>query len=360
MGKISFKDSKSMQDCEGIIEFIIKDRKGNVIDRITERNVVKIFAKEMLSHRLPSSQLWDPQANSGNGGWVNSNIDPTEEFSARYVLFGASFDENYIPLDQNDPRFYASDSVTGSIVPIRLTPGAYYEGGLINAIPISESGRPLKRIEEVEYQPTYQPSGNPLLQEDVRALNNVIKFKTTLLSDEYNGMGLTESDFFTITEVALAGGRKFDSVNDCECTPRVLFLEGIPGTLTDNSGSGSIGEIPILATANGGDVVSIDPSVSNVNLIKQGDQIKLVGRNDSKSECSISQISPYYLVLSKLVGGRDMQLDRTPLDTNGNVIAGEIGLYRDTLRLFSHRIISVPIKKASNFEIIVIWTIIFN
>src|SRR6516225_2650671 len=69
--------------CKGVIEFIIKDRQGNVVANWHEPNIVKIPANEMLSHRLPSSQIWDPLAASGEGDWVDSGIDPTEEFAAR-------------------------------------------------------------------------------------------------------------------------------------------------------------------------------------------------------------------------------------------------------------------------------------
>jgi hypothetical protein len=70
----------------GIIEFIIKDKNGNVVDHHIEKNVIKIFAKEMLAHRLPSSEVWDPEANGGAGDWVANGIDPTEEFAARSMI----------------------------------------------------------------------------------------------------------------------------------------------------------------------------------------------------------------------------------------------------------------------------------
>jgi hypothetical protein len=338
---------------KGIIEIIVRDKRGNVVNHYFERNIVKIFAKEMLSHRIPSSEIWDQQANSGAGAWVASGIDPTEEFSARYILLGASFDENGVPLDTNDSRYYTTDPVTGQIVPIRLNPGAEFNGSLINAIPLAEPGRPLKRVEEIAFQATFQPSGTPILQEDVRGMNNIVKLSTTLRLEEYNGLGVSESDFFTITEIALAGGKKFDAINDCECTPRELFLEGLP---TSSSGGG--GAIPVIA--NGSDVVSIDPSVTNVDLVKEGDQIKLVGVNDAVNEESIDQVNPFYLIISKAVGGRDIQLDRTPVTRSNDPITGNVGIYRDTLRLFSHRLLSVPLKKSSDFEIVVSWFLIFN
>lgn len=332
----------------GIIEFIIKDRRGNIIERRIEKNIVKIFAKEMLAHRIPSSQYWDPNSNA----WVNTNIDPNEEFSARYMIFGASFDENGVPLDSNDSRYYTVDPVTGSIIPIRLGPGAEFGGGLINAIPIAEPGRPLKRIENISFEATYQPSGSPLVSDDVRAMNNIVVLETTLRPEEYNGFGLTSSDFFTITEVALIGGRKFDLIGACECDPKKLFLEGP---------AGSAGGAALRCIANGSDVVSIDPSETDVDLIKEGDQVKIVGISDSAGGTdSIAQVTPFYLVLSKAVGGRDIQLDRTPVDTSNVPITGTIGVYRDTLRIFSHRILSSPIKKSSDFSVTCKWRIIMN
>jgi hypothetical protein len=349
-----FNRNAPNKGARGIIEFIIKDRNGNVINRYFEPNIVKIFAKEMLSHRLPSTEVWDQQSNGGEGAWVATNADPDEEFAARYILFGASFDENGIPLDSNDSRYYQVDSVTGQTVPIRLTPGAEYDGGLINAVPLTEPGRPLKKVEEIGHSATYQPSGSPLVQDDVRGINNIVSLSTVLRLEEYNGLGLTESDYFTIAEVALAGGRKIDHVEDCECTPRTLFLEGIAGT------GGTEDEIAVPAIANGSDTITIDPSTTQVDLIKEGDQIKVVGRDDTKTEQSIDQTNDFYLVLAKNVGGRDVQLDRTVVDSDDNPISGDIGFFRDTLRIFSHRVLTVPVKKSADFEINVIWRIIFN
>lgn len=333
----------------GVIEFIIRDRNKNVVKHWFEPNLVKIFAKEMLAHRLPSSQIWDINANGGAGGWADSGIDPTEEFSARYILFGASFDANGVPLDVNDKRFYNIDPVTGTSVPVRLQPGADFDGGLINAIPLTEPSRPLKRVEAIGFQPTYQPAGSPLLQGDVRAMNNIVTLQTTLNLGEYNGLGITESDFFTITEVALAGGKKFDSIAQCECDPRKLFLEG-----SQTSG----GQVPFHATATGADVVTLDAPFASA--IQEGDQIKLVSAGDSAATDTLQQVSPYFLVLSKSSGGRDCQLDRVPVDIHNNPIVGSVGVYRDTLRIFSHRILAAPIKKSADFEIVVIWRIIFS
>lgn len=345
----------------GVIEFIIKDKNGNVVDHIVEKNVIKIFAKEMLSHRLPSSEIWDPSANGGSGGWVNNNIDPDEEYSVRYILFGATFDSSGTALGTDDTRFYQQDAVTGQFVPIRLTPSASNDGGLINAIPISDPDRPLKRIESVSFNNTYQPTGSPLVDSDVRALNNVVVFETVMNTDEYNGFSNTASDFFTISEVALAGGRRFDSsVGSCGLVPRDLFLQGVDSTT--GSVTSTEYEVSVAAIANGTNVISIDSSepASSVSLFKKGDQIKIVDRDGTQdSHDDLNQINPYYLVIGTS-GGRDLELDRVPVDTNGAALVGGIGVFRDTLKIFSHRILSTPVSKSESFEITSRWTIVFN
>lgn len=347
--KLNLQDDVPPGHAKGEIEFIIKDRNGVVVDRIVEHNIVKIFAKEMLSHRLPSSEIWDPNAGTGQGDWVASGLDPDEEFSARYILLGASFDENGVPLDVEDPRYYTRDPVTNTFVPVRLGPGAEYEGGLINAIPLSEPDRPLKRVENIDFEPSYQPAGTPFIQDDVRAINNMLLVETVLQLDEYNGFGLTDSDFFTITEVALAGGAKFGLLGSCEKTPRELFLEG------------DASDTALLASASGSDVISLDPSVTDVDLIKEGDQIKIVAAGTSVGDdAELDQVNPFYLVLAKQPGGRDIQLDRTPINSSNDPITGAIGVLRDTLRIFSHRILKSPVKKSADFEITIRWRIIFN
>lgn len=314
------KQKVQPQGCMGCIEIIVKDKFGNIVQQYSEPNIIKIFAKEMLSHRLPSSQVWDPDANSGAGDWVNTGIDLTEEFSARYILLGAAFDSNGQPIT-DDPRFYITDPATGTKVPIKLTPGATNSGSLINAIPLNDAARPLKKIESVAFDATYQPAGIPILQDDVRALNNIVLLETTIKLDEYNGFGLTDSDFFILTEVALAGGRKVGNVGaSCECTPRELFLEGL------------IAGGPFKASTAGSSTVSLDPSTPaiEVDVIKEGDQIRI--SSFASSGDTLNQVSPFYLVLQKAVGGLDMVLDRTPVDVSNNPIVGTVGVERDTLR----------------------------
>lgn len=333
---------------EGEIEFIIKDKFGHVVQQIRQPNIIKIFAKEILAHRLPYSKIWDPNANSGSGGWVTHNIN-IDEFAAKYIVFGASYDENGNPLDTADTRFYTSDSVIGGFIPINLGVGAEYDGGLINPIPISEPTRPLKKIERIFYESSYQPSGTPLLQDDVRAINNVVVLETTLRKEEYNGLGITSSDFFTLTEVALVGAEEIDSVGSCECDPRNIFLTG------SNDGDA------LLASATGTMTISLDPSESEVDLIKEGDQIKIVEPGTtSAADAILDQLNPYYLVISKTLGGRDIVLDRVPVDENNNMIVGNIGVLRDGFKIFSHRILKSPVKKSEDFEIVVRWRIIFN
>ena len=340
---------------KGEVEIEIRDRHGRVVGRHREPNLIKVFAKEMLAHCLPSSQVWDPTGGSGSGAWVDNTVDPNNEFTAKYILFGASFDENGLPLGDSDSRYYDTDPVTGGAVAKTPNVGADNNGDLINPIPISEPDRPLKRIESVYFEATYQPPDSPLLQSDVRAMNNVLVLETTLRQDEYNGFGNTTSDFFTITEVALAGGAVFTTdIGACECEPQVLFLEGVGGASDEQ----------IIVTMNASQTITIDPSVAaaDVNRIVEGDQILLVARpTGSEDEYEdMDQVTPYYLVTSKAVGGRDVVLDRTPVDSNGTPLTGNAGIYRSTLRLFSQRILAIPFKKSSDFEIIVRWRINFN
>lgn len=333
--------------CKGEVEIEVRDRNGQILETHREHNIVKIYAKEILSHRLPHTKVWDPNAGTGSGAWVSHSID-LEEFSAKYIVFGASFDSEGNPLDSADARFYIADSVVGGYVPITLGAGAEYDGGLINAIPIAEPNRPIKKIERVYFEPSYQPAGTPLLQEDVRAINNTVVFETTLRKDEYNGLGLTTSDFLTITEVALVGAAEISNTGSCECDPRSIFLTGSDGEA-------------LLASASGTATVSLDPSVSEVDVIKEGDQVKIVRSGTTSNDDEIlDQLNPYYLVISKAIGGRDIILDRVPIDSDNNTITGEIGLFRDGFRIFSHRILKTPVKKSEDFEIVVRWRIIMN
>lgn len=334
----------------GEVEFIIKDKNGTVIDRIMYPNLIKIFAKEILSHRLCPTEVWDPDANAGAGAYVPSDVDPDEEFSVKYIMFGASFDENGLPLDTADTRFYTIDDITGNSIPIKLEPGAFYNGGLINAVPIAEPDRPLKRIEKISFEPSYQPTGTPFMSEDVRAINNVVVFETTLKVNEYNGLGTTGSDYFTISEVALVGGKQLTSVGACECDPTTIFLEGNTG--------GTALEI----TFSGGDVVTIDTAESDADVakIREGDQIKIVDMGDTAGDTvSIEQESPYYLVVSKSATGRELTLDRTPVDTGNVPLTGAAGIFRSTMRVFAHRVLKTPVKKSADFEITCRWRIFF-
>jgi len=336
------------QTYQGEIEFEIRDVHGRTIESIREPNIVKIFAKEILAHRLPYEKVWDRNADSGAGAWVTHNID-IEEFAVKYIVFGASFDSEGNPLDAADTRYYTEDSITGGFVPVSLGAGAEYDGGLINAVPISEPTRPIKRIERIYFEPSYQPAGSPLLQSDIRAINNVIVLETTLLKEEYNGFGVTASDFFTLTEVALVGAAEVDSVGACECDPRDIFLTG-------NSGGDAF-----VASASGTATVSLDPSETEVDLIKEGDQIKIIqAGSTAAADAILDQVTPYYLVIDKALGGRDITLDRTPVDSENNAITGEIAILRDGFRIFSHRILKTPVKKSEDFEIVVRWRIILG
>ena len=342
---------EQVKDFKGEVQIIVKDRAGRIVDVRNENNLVKIFAKEMLAHCLAPRQLWDPDANSGAGGYVSSDI--SDDFFPKYILFGASFNaENGQPLDIQDDRYYIHDTSSNSYVPLKPNVGADHEGDLINPIPISEPGRPLKRIESISFNPSYQPSDTPLLNNSVRAVNNVIAFETVLRLDEYNGFGTSSTDFFTITEIALAGGKQVANLGTCECPPKNLFLEGIGGANDD----------PIPCSTSDSATISISGSVSptDVNRIEQGDQIYIVDLNGSGPYETLGQVQPYYLVTGKVPGGRDLTLDRTPVNEAGDRIAGNIGIYKSSLRLFSQRILTVPFKKSSDYEITVRWLIYFN
>ena len=334
----------------GEVELEIKDSSGRVLQRIRENNIVKVFSKEILSHRLAHTKIWDPNASSGVGAWVAHSID-LDEFSAKYIMFGASYDTDGSPLDTADTRFYNKDSVTGTYIPATLGTGAEYDGGLVNAIPISEPSRSLKKIERIYFETSYQPAGTPLLQDDVRAVNNVVVFETTLRKTEYNGFGTSASDHFTIAEVALVGAKEHStSLGACECDPRDVFLTGT----SDNNDA-------LLANAGGAATISIDSSESEVDMIKEGDQIKIVSPGTTAADDAIlDQINPYYLVTSKAVGGRDVTIDRTPVDSSNAALSGNVGILRDGFRIFSHRILASPVKKSESFEITCRWRIIMN
>lgn len=339
---------ESYNTYRGEITITVKDRSGRVVDRIVQPNLIKIGAKEMLAHRITYGKVWDPNEGTGNGGWVAHDIDVDEEMAAKYIIFGASFDENGAPLDSTDTRYYTADSVTGSPIANRLGPGAEFDGGLINAIPITEPSRPLKKIEQIYYTPSYQPAGTPMLQDDVRAVNNIVVMSTTLRLDEYNGFGSSDSDFFTITEVALAGGKELGQVG-CDCDPTRLFLEG-----RDD-------DTPIRVSSGGGEVLTIHADdLAYSSLIKEGDQIKLVAEGDSSGDSTLDLITPHYLVVRKETTGGDIVLDRAVQDSNNEPLSGTFGIYRNSLRIFSHRILATPFKKSSTFEIEVSWSIVFS
>jgi hypothetical protein len=344
----SMKDSIEPKTYKGEIEFIVKDKQGRVVQHIRQPNIIKIFAKEIFSHRIVHNKVWDPTANSSQGDWVTTGLN-LDDFSIKYICFGASFDNNYASLDTSDSRFYTYDNITGSYNPKQLGNGAEYDGGLINPIPIAEPNRPLKRIERVFFEPSYQPAGTPLLQSDVRAVNNIVVFETVLRQNEYNGYGLL-SDEFTITEVALVGAPEIGSVGSCDCDPHSLFLVG------DTNGN------PLPGVATGSATISLnDPT----NIIREGDQVKIThvnGTDGSTSGDPVDQVTPYYLVLSKAGTGRDLVLDRTPVDVNGDPIPLNypVGVVRDDFRIFSHRILKVPLRKTSDYEVTCRWSLILN
>ena len=336
------KLKESIKDLNGTVEITIRDAKTNeIISSSIENNIIKVFAKECIGHSLVPVKLWDSLSST----WIATGLG-LEIYRPRYIVFGGSFDNNGAPLSGLDTRFYETDVLNGGFKPIRLTPGATNNGGLINPIPIAEPSRPLKRIERVYFEPSYQPAGSPQLYDDIRALNNVVVFQTTLTSSEYNGLSGASGDFLTLTEVALVAAPEVNSVGACECDPKEIFLNG------DYSG------LAFAATASGYATVSLNIDAININDIKEGDQVKIVAQGETPDTTNIlNQINPYYLVVSKATGGRDITFDRIPLDSNNSPITGQIGLLRDTFRIFSHRILSSPIKKTQDLIIDVKWVI---
>lgn len=336
------KLKESVKDLSGAVEIIIRDAKTNeIISSSFEKNIIKVFAKECIAHSIVPEQLWDSLGST----WVANNLN-LELYKPRYIVLGGSFDAQGGPLSGLDTRFYELDILNGGFKPIKLTPGATNGGGLINPVPIAEPTRPLKRIERVYFEPSYQPAGSPQLYDDVRAMNNVVVFQTTLTSSEYNGMSGTSGDFLTLTEVALIAAPEIGNVGDCECDPKTIFLVG------DSN------ELAFDATASGAATVSLNMGAVNINDIKEGDQVKIVVQGGASDTTNIlDQINPYYLVVNKASGGRDVTLDRVPLDSNNVPITGQIGLLRDTFRVFSHRILSSPIKKTADFIVDLRWVI---
>lgn len=335
----------------GEVEIEIRNRSGDTILTRSEPNIIKIYAKEVLAHRAPASMKWDHTIlndDGSHGAWIPSEVDPFEEFSLKYICFGASFDDRGYPLDVHDPRFYQQDPMTGLYRPINLTPGATYGGGLINPIPINEEcARPLKRIEDFKFEPTYQPAGTPYLHDDVRAMNNILVTETTLRVDEYNGFSNLPGEYFTISEVALCGGKYVGGISDCNIDPHDIFIEG-----------------PYEAYAEGGtNVISLSEEGTEdvYNLVDVGDMIKIAAPSEDPTEGPLDQMSPYYLITDKSCSdGSELILDRVPKTKDNANIAGDLWVYRDTFRVFAHRILNTPVKKSADFEIIVRWRIIFS
>jgi hypothetical protein len=187
----------------------------------------------------------------------------------------------------------------------------------------------------------------------------MVQLETVLRINEYNGFGVTDNDIFTITEVALAGGHKFDTVGSCNLTPSDLFLIGVPPSTGSTAGDE---HVAVAVVTNGTNVVTISDSepTSSLTAFKEGGQIKLVSRGGTQSDHdTLNQVNPYYLV-TEYNGGRDLVLDRVPVDDQNNPLTGDAGVFDASLRLFSHRILSFPVQKSANFEITVRWNIIFN
>jgi len=337
------KENYNLRTLNGALHVIVRDvRTNEIVQDSIQQNIIKVFAKEIISHSIVPNNIWD--VNSSN--WIPVDIN-TEIYRPRYIALGGSFDESGAPTSGLDSRFYENDPIAGGFRPITLSPGATDGGGLINPVPISAPSRPLKRIERIYFEPSYQPAGSPFLNDDVRALNNVVVFQTTLLANEYNGLTTSDS-FLTITEAGLIGAPEQPVLGACECAPRKIFLKG------DSN------ELAFRALASDGATVTLDPSVVNVNDIVEGNQIKIVAPDsDTETEDVLNQHNPYYLVLNKSQGGHDITLDRVPTSLGNRPLNGPIGIFQDNFRMFSHRILASPVKKSVNFEVELRWIVTF-
>jgi hypothetical protein len=348
----SIKLPEQVKDYRGEIQIEVRDRKGQLVNSYTDHNLVKVFAKEILAHCMAPRQIWDPNANTGVGGYVDSGV--SDDYFPKYIIFGASYDDTTgQPLDVQDTRYYLKNLTSNSYVPVKPDVGADNGGDLIHPVPISEPDRPLKRIETISFVPSYQPTDSPLLSGDVRAINNVLVLETVLRLNEYNGFDNTNADFFTICEVALAGGKQLDNSGVCNCPPKQLFLEGV----------GDANNAPITCITSGTATISIESNVStgDAALINAGDQILITQLEGTGTEPynTLNQVQPYYLVTAKSIGGRDLTLDRVPVDANNNPLTGNVGVFRSSLRIFSQRVLTVPFKKSSDYEISIKWIIYF-
>lgn len=341
---VTIKEKIDTKGVAGYFHVIVRCAKtGEIVTEHINKNIIKIFAKESIAHSIVPANIWDPIGSV----WTPHSLD-LELYRPRYIVLGASFDENQLPISGIDSRYYNQDNINGGFIPKQLTPGATNNGGLINAVPIASPSRPLKRIEKIWFEPSYQPAGSPNLYDDIRAINNVVVFQTTLLSHEYNGISGTSGDFLTITEGALVAAPEVPVLGACECDPRTIFLTG------DSNG------LAFGAIASGGSTITLDNSVVNINDIKEGDQIKIVDYGASPNTTStLNQPNQYYLVINKSIGGHDVTLDRTLVDTTNTPITGNVGVLRDDFKMISHRILSSPVKKTADFIIDLRWLLTF-
>ena len=279
-----------------------------------EDNIIKASAKEIMAMSLAPQRVWDPNAQE----WVaNTSID---DLSVRYMWFGT-----------------AADSV--------LETGFNYNGSLKEAIPISVSNTPLKRIEAVHLLNSYQPAGNAYNYDDVRPVLNEIVFETVMKADEYNEMPDTAGSDVILAEAGLVAAAEIELEDECNCTPDILF------TGSENDGTA----IPVTLT--GSELISINPSSSKHTTIKAGDCIKIVASGNLKTDEHdiVDQHNAYYMVVSKLEDGRDLLLDRTPRNSDNEALTGSLGIYRVGHRMICYKKIP-PFKKSYPLEITFSWS----
>ena len=338
------------QNTSGEIELLFKNKHGQIVDKKVFHNIIKIYMKDHIAHTLPYPYVWDPTGGTGSGDWVTNDVN-RDLFFPKYIIIGAAYDTstaNYgAPLNTNDTDYYKTDPISGQKVPITLYSGDTYNG-LIKAIPINVSNNiPLKRIENISFDATYQPPGTPYLRSDVRAMYNIVSFKTTLTTSEYNGFGGSYTSF-DICELALVSGPAFDSsVSDCDCDPHTLFMMGDGGNY--DTGASAVSPIDI-SIVEGSNIITL-ANASNANYIYEGDQIKLISTH--------SMISEYYLVMNK--SGATLTLDRVPKDdTNTNLPSGNYTMWVDRFRMLAHSILPQPFSKTSALEVDITWKIYFS
>lgn len=314
--KINIRDLSGKM-AEGRLTMRIRNTITGEESTISDNNIIKVAAKEVMAINLAPPRVWDPNEQE----WVDNSL--SDDMSVRYMWFG-----------------------TGSTS--MLSSSFNYDGSLQEPILISTL-TPLKRIESVYLNNSYQPSGNPYNHDDVRAILNEIVFETVMKADEYNELPDTSGSDVILAEAGLVAARELPVDDDCGCAPDILFLG------TENDGTA----IPI--TFSGSEVVTINVSSSKHTTIKAGDQIKIVASGTLKTDMHdvIEQHNPYYTVVEKLTNGRDLLLDRIPRNADNDILTGSAGIFRVGHRLICYKKIPV-FRKSFPLEITFSWAFLIG